>query len=238
MSPRSAVEAVLAGLRGHHITAIAQPQRPTASVQLSRPASAIAQRCPTPRNFTISSIPIALDLVDTADQIDRFRFRLRADPPDLRFPALTGVSAQVRTLVDITTAVQGKFDGYMHASRTDGHAPIVIQAYSTALASLGQALAELSVVQAEVALHDRASFSAYRKRPSDVDVERLRKDADEVVTHHRGEADEILECTSIEIRHGASKLAPPSARVVSAARTHPTHAPTLPDAAPNSAKSR
>lgn len=170
----------------------------------------------------MTSITQALSLYDMADQIDRLRFQLRALPAVPTSIPLSVASAWVHTLAGITLAVSDQVNH--NCLRATANERRTVQAYSYTLAPLGEAMAELGNLQAEVVLFQIRTHRGHRS--STLDLERPRQQADEIITGCFEAADQILEVAAGELRAAANELAPPSAHAQVSAEANSPHAPS------------
>lgn len=197
----------------------------------------------------MTCIAEALALFDTANQVERLRFQLRALPPAPAVPPLTEVSAQVRTLAEITTAVSDEVNRRLADGPFSVESKKAMQAYSDALAPLGEAMTELGRLQAEIVFFNFTTHPAARN--DELVLAGARRQANEVITGCCEAADEILDAAAGELRAAATELAPPPTRAQATALARSPHAPgpgqsapaarpfpAPPTAAPTSAKGR
>ncbi|MER6531650.1 hypothetical protein [Streptomyces sp. NPDC001508] len=165
----------------------------------------------------------ALALYDLASRIDRLRFQLRSLTPAPTIPGLNEVSTQVYTLAGITAAISEQ----VNLRLSDGLARVprqkALQAYSDALAPLGEAMTELGRLQTEIVYFDFTAFPALHDSPSD--LQHRRQQANELITGCCGAADEILEAAAGELRAAATELAPTPTRIQATALAHSPHTP-------------
>ncbi|MCX5395635.1 hypothetical protein [Streptomyces sp. NBC_00102] len=197
------------------------------------------------KEIILSSTAHALALYDMAGQVERLRFQLRTLPPPPAIPAVDAVSARVDDLVGITTAVSAQIKHCLSNLMSDAPAKAALQAYSTALAPLGEALTELGRMHTEISHY---LFTAHpARRDSPLNLERARQQATEVISGCWEAADEILEVVAIELRDSASKVAPAPSRRRSEAPGRALHTtgsglPSIPpapaSATPRAAKGR
>lgn len=194
----------------------------------------------------MTSLTDALALYDTASSIDRLRFQLRALPPAPATPLLSEVSEQVRTLAGITAGISDEVNRRLSDGLYSVPAQQAVDAFSAALAPLGEAMTELGRLQRDVVF---VHFTAPRISTSE--IPHPGELATEVITECRDDAAEILEVTAENLRASATRLTPTSGPLQSAARARSPHAPVagpvtsaippapaLPAVAPATAKSR
>jgi hypothetical protein len=195
------------------------------------------------------SITDALALHDTASGIDRLQFQLRALPPAPAIPSLTDVSAHVQTLAGLTSGITVEINRRLSAGLFSVPAQRAVEAYSSALAPLGEAMTELGRLQHEIAF---VNFTAPRISQSDLPYPRQM--ANEIITGCREAADDILTVAADELRAAANRLTPSSPHTPAAARARSPHTPIAaytalasdgppspappPAAAPSTAKTR
>ncbi|MET9955437.1 MULTISPECIES: hypothetical protein [Streptomyces] len=159
----------------------------------------------------LSNFTPALALYDMAGQVDRLRFQLRTLPPAPSIPAVDSVSARVEDLIGITTAVSAQIKHCLSDLMSGEPTKAALQAYSNALAPLGEALTELGRMHAEIAHYNFTTHPAHRGSPSDLELPR--QEVNETVSGCCEAADEILEVTAIELRDAALALMPSPSRL-------------------------
>ncbi|OII68365.1 hypothetical protein [Streptomyces sp. CC77] len=192
----------------------------------------------------MSNFTHALALYDMAGQVDRLRFQLRTLPPAPAIPAVDSVSARVEDLIGITSAVSAQIKHCLSDLMSGEPTKAALKAYSNALAPLGEALAELGRMHAEIAHYNFTTHPAHRGSPSDLEVPR--QEVNEMVSVCCETADEILEVAAIELRDAAVKLMPSPSRLqpgtpgraLRAGSALPSLPPTPPAVTPRVAKSR
>jgi hypothetical protein len=197
------------------------------------------------------SITEALALFDTANQVERLQFQLRDLPPAPAIPHLMRICAHVRTLAEITTAVGEEVNRRLANGPLSVGSAKAVQAYSDALAPLGETMTELGRVQAEIAFFNFTTHPAARDNA--VVLAAAGQQAGEVITGCCEAADEILGTVAGELRVAATELAPPPTRAQATALARSPHtqgpgqsaaapavpaASALPAAAPTGAKGR
>ncbi|GAA3903841.1 hypothetical protein GCM10022244_12540 [Streptomyces gulbargensis] len=172
----------------------------------------------------MTSLADALALYDMASQIDRLWFRLRALAPGSTTSPLAAVTATVHALAGINVAVSDeirrRLNGDLHAAEKKA-----IEAYSAALAPLGEAMTELGRLQAGIAFYNFTTHPMHRRNPSV--LEGHRQHVAELTTECCEAADEILEATVGELQSAAIALAPSPARAQPAITPSP-HIPSRP----------
>lgn len=167
----------------------------------------------------MTSLTDALALYDTASSIDRLRFRLRALPPAPVAPSPSEVSEQVRTLAGIIAGISDAVSRRLSDGLYSVPAQRAVDAFSSALAPLGEAMTELGRLQRDVVF---VHFTAPRISTSE--MPHPRELATEVITECRDAAAEILEVTAEELRAVATRLTTSSGPLQSAARARSPHA--------------
>lgn len=169
----------------------------------------------------MSSITEALALYDTANQIDRLNFQLRALDRSPAIPSLSQVSLHVHTLGAITLSVSEQVKHRL-SEGFDGDGKKAVEAYSVVLAPLGEAMTELGRAQSEIAYFNFTTHPAHRNNSSGLDYSR--RQANEIITGCCEAADEILESVAVDLRTSAGRLAPSPTRVQATARSpHASH---------------
>ncbi len=192
----------------------------------------------------MSNFTHAVALYDMAGQVDRLRFQLRTLPPAPAIPAVDSVSARVEDLIGITSAVSAQIKHCLSDLMSGEATKAALKAYSNALAPLGEALAELGRMHAEITHYNFTTHPAHRGGPSN--LEHPRQAVNEMVSGCCETADEILEVAAIELRDAAVKLMPSPSRLQPgtprrALRTGsapPSLPPAPPAVTPRAAKSR
>jgi hypothetical protein len=142
----------------------------------------------------------ALALYDTATQLDRLRFQLCALPTAPALPTLPAISAHVRTLAQITAEISE----HVSRSLSDGLRTQsdwqAVEALSTTLDPLGEALTELGRLQSHAVF---AHFTARRTNASKIGDGHER--AIETITSCRDTAAEILDAAAGELHLAAAE---------------------------------
>lgn len=165
----------------------------------------------------MSSITEALALYDTANQIDRLNFQLRALERGPALPPLSEVSFYAHALATITVSVSNQVKRRLAEGGFDGDGKKAVVAYSVVLAPLGEAITELGRAQAKIAHFNFTIRPAHLNEPSV--LKHSRQQADEIITGCFEAADEILESAADELRTAANRLAPSPAHAQATARS-------------------
>jgi hypothetical protein len=174
------------------------------------------------------SINEALALYDTASQIDRLNFQLRALEKGPALPSLSEVSFYAHTLATITVSVSDQVKRRLAEGGFDGDRKKAVVAYSVVLAPLGEAITELGRAQAEIAYFNFTTRPAHLSEPSV--LKDSRRQAGEIITGCFEAADEILESVTDDLRKAANRLAPSPAHAQATARS--PHASLVGQSAP------
>lgn len=195
----------------------------------------------------MTSLTDALSLYDTASKIDRLQFQLRAMPPAPAILPLADVSAQVRALAGITAEISDEVTRRLSDGPLSKPTQRAVEAYSSALAPLGEASTELGRLHREVAF----CVNIATHGPSRSVLNYPQRLTDEVIAGCLEAADEVLGVAAEALRAAATHLAPSSPSVQNATRVRSPHAPTtgqsspaapsspaLPATAPRTAKGR
>lgn len=162
----------------------------------------------------------ALALFDTAAAIDRLRFQLRALPAAPVTPSLSDISDQVRTLADITTEVADQVSRRLCDGLHTAPAQRAVDAFTTALAPVGEALTELGQLQRDaVFVRTNEAGTHAAQSPDTVEL------AIEVITESRDSAADILRAAADELRAAAARLTPAASRLQAAARARSSQIP-------------
>lgn len=164
----------------------------------------------------MSSITQALALYDTANQLDRLNFQLRALERGPAIPSLSEVSFHVHTLATITLSVSEQVKHRL-SEGFNGDGKKAVEAYSVVLAPLGEAITELGRAQSEIAYFNFTTHPTHRNNPSGLD--HSRRQASEIITGCCEAADEILESVAGDLRTSAGRLAPSPTHVQATARS-------------------
>jgi len=195
----------------------------------------------------MTSITDALAMYDMASNIDRLRFQLRATTHAPAVPSLVDVTSQVRTLAGITAKISEEVTRRISDGPLSKPTQRAVEAYSSALAPLGEAATELGRLHREVTF----CVSIATHGPSRSVLNYPQRLTDEVIAGCLEAADEVLGEAAGAIRAAATHLAPSSPSVQSAAQVRSPHAPAaggtapaatlaavLPAAAPRTVKGR
>ncbi|SHN23094.1 hypothetical protein [Actinacidiphila paucisporea] len=153
----------------------------------------------------MSSTTEALALYDTANQIDRLNFHLRALDRGPVVPSLSEVSLYVHTLATITLSVSDHVKHRLTDGRFAADGKKAVEAYSAALPPLGEAVTELGRAQAEIAHFNFTTRPAHLNNSSVLKHSRLQ--AGEIITGCFEAADEILKSVADDLRTSAGRLA-------------------------------
>lgn len=181
----------------------------------------------------MSSITEALALYDTANQIDRLNFQLRALDRGPVVLSLSEVSLYVHTLATITLSVSDYVKHRLTDGRFAADGKKAVEAYSAALPPLGEAVTELGRAQAEIAHFNFTTRPAHLNNSSVLKHSRLQ--AGEIITGCFEAADEILKSVADDLRTSAGRLAPSPAHAHAQATARSPHASRAGQSAPGPA---